>query len=126
MACAACAAPPAAAPTSWRAVSSDGAIAGELTPENGSVVVGELQAWTVELRDRNGQPIRGAIASVGGGMPEHGHGLPTRPRVVAEVAPGRYRIEGLRLNMHGAWVIEVLVDSPQGAGLLRFPVRAEL
>lgn len=39
--------------------------------------------YTLQLavRDREGKPLRNAAITVDGGMPQHGHGLPTRPRV---------------------------------------------
>jgi hypothetical protein len=35
-------------------------------------------------------------------MPAHGHGMNYRP-VVAETAPGRFRVTGLMLHMPGTW-----------------------
>jgi hypothetical protein len=53
-------------------------------------------------------------------MPMHGHGLPTEPRVTEELGGGRYRIEGLKLNMYGAWVIDVAVETATLRERLRF------
>src|SRR5262245_44124840 len=88
-----------------RAISDGGRIAGRLYPESGGAIeIGRFQTWVVELRDTAGAPVAGADLAIAGGMPGHGHGLPTEARVTAELGNGRYRIEGLKLNMVGAWV----------------------
>jgi hypothetical protein len=118
-------APPPPGPVRWSAAASDGRVRGEIGPDAGSVAVGEFQTWTVALRLADGRPLTGARLAIGGGMPQHGHGLPTQPRVTAEFSPGHYRIEGLKLNMHGDWVLEVAFESRSGAGVLRFPVHVD-
>jgi hypothetical protein len=40
-------------------------------------------------------------------MPEHGHGLPTRPRVTTYLGNGDYLVEGMKFQMTGWWVIDV-------------------
>ena len=42
---------------------------------------GKLQVVRVHLVDRDGAPVRDANVTIDGGMPQHGHGLPTKPRV---------------------------------------------
>lgn len=66
-----------------------------LTPEPEVVGLGVLHAWRLVVRDAEG-PVAGAVVSVDGGMPMHGHGLPTAPQVVDADTAGHYRIEGLR------------------------------
>ena len=74
----------------------------------------------VSLRDAEGRPVDGATIDIDGGMPQHGHGLPTRPRVTRSLGDGRYEIEGLRFNMGGWWVLRLDVHSPAGADLVTF------
>ena len=64
--------------------------------------------------------MTGAAIAIAGGMPGHGHGLPTQPQVTEELGGGRYRIEGVKLNMVGAWVIEVFVQTAALRDRLRF------
>jgi hypothetical protein len=126
-------APPAPAPAraseeagvGWHAVSDSGRIAGALAPEAGAVAIGQFQTWVVELRERSGAAVTGADVAIAGGMPAHGHGLPTQPRVTEELGGGRYRIEGVKLNMVGAWVIEVFVQSAAGRDRLRFDLAVD-
>ena len=43
---------------------------------------------------------------VDGGMPLHGHGLPTQPKLVQlSDRQGTFRIDGLKYNMPGAWLL---------------------
>jgi len=58
-------------------------------------------------------------------MPAHGHGLPTQPQVTEERGDGHYRIEGVKLNMVGDWVIEVFVRTPRGDDRLRFDLAVD-
>jgi hypothetical protein len=74
----------------------------------------------VSIRDSAGHPVDGATIDVDGGMPQHGHGLPTKPRVTRSLGDGRYEIEGLRFNMGGWWELRLAVDSPAGADRVIF------
>jgi len=109
-----------------RALSDSGRLAGRIYPESGDAIeIGRFQTWICELRDGSGVPVTGADVAIAGGMPGHGHGLPTQPRVSEELGNGRYRIEGVKLNMVGAWVIEVFVQSSAGRDRLRFDLAVD-
>jgi hypothetical protein len=118
----ACAASPAAKPLpGWSAKSDSGRLIGHLAPESGAAVeIGKFQTWVLELRTSDGAAVAGAAVAIAGGMPGHGHGLPTQPQVTEELGMGQYRIEGVKLNMAGAWVIEVFVESSAARDRLRF------
>jgi hypothetical protein len=47
-------------------------------------------------------------------MPDHDHGLPTAPRVTAELPGGRYRIEGVKFTMPGKWVLKFTITAAPG------------
>jgi hypothetical protein len=66
----------------------------------------------VTIRDAAGAPVDGATIAVDGGMPQHGHGLPTQPRVTRGLGEGRYEIEGLRFNMGGWWELHLDISTP--------------
>jgi hypothetical protein len=74
----------------------------------------------VQIRDAAGKPVDNAMIDVDGGMPQHGHGLPTKPRVTRALGDGRYEIDGLRFNMGGWWELRLSVDSPAGADRVIF------
>ena len=74
----------------------------------------------VTILDADGKPLDGASIGVDGGMPQHGHGLPTKPRVTKNLGDGRYEIEGLRFNMGGWWELHLDVNAPAGADRVTF------
>jgi hypothetical protein len=82
--------------------------------------VRQLQALPVLITDASGRPIEGARISVDGGMPEHGHGLPTQPKVRRALGAGVYEIEGLRFNMGGWWELKLAIESAAGADTITF------
>jgi len=82
--------------------------------------VRQLQAVPVLITDATGRPIDGARVSVNGGMPEHGHGLPTQPKVRSALGAGVYEIQGLRFNMGGWWELKLAVESPAGEDTITF------
>jgi hypothetical protein len=74
------------------------------------VPVQRIHAWSIRIQDSSGQPLSDALVYVNGGMPEHGHGMPTRPQVTKEVLPGIYEVQGMKFNMSGEWEILVAVQ----------------
>ena len=67
-----------------------------------------------------GSAVDGAAIVVDGGMPQHGHGLPTRPRVTRQLGPGTYQVEGDKFNMGGWWELKFRIDSAAGADSVTF------
>ena len=80
----------------------------------------KLQTLPVTISDAAGRPVEQATFSVDGGMPEHNHGLPTRPRLGRTLGAGVYEIEGLRFNMGGWWELKLAIQSPAGADNITF------
>jgi hypothetical protein len=80
----------------------------------------QLHAWTIAVRDREGHPVDGAQLQIAGGMPDHGHGLPTKPYVREALGDGRYVVEGMKFNMGGYWVVDLEIASQAGADAVRF------
>ena len=77
-----------------------------------------LQAIVID--GDGGQPVTGAKITVDGGTPEHGHGLPSRPRVTKDLGNGWYEIGGLRFNMGGWWEVKLTVNGPAGVDTVTF------
>jgi hypothetical protein len=80
----------------------------------------KLQTLRVLVLDAAGRPVENASISVDGGMPEHGHGLPTQPQVRRSLGGGMYDIEGLRFSMGGWWEVKLAIDAPQGSDRVTF------
>ena len=74
----------------------------------------------VSVTDQAGRPVSNATIEVDGGMPEHGHGLPTRPRVTRNLGAGAYEISGVRFNMGGWWELTLSIESPSGIDTVTF------
>ena len=72
---------------------------------------GALQRVRLSVRDAKGAPIRGAKVTVDGGMPQHGHGLPTRPVVTRTLGNGDYVVEGLKFQMGGWWQVYLDIEA---------------
>jgi hypothetical protein len=79
-----------------------------------------LQTVHVKLMDARGQAIDGAQISIDGGMPQHGHGLPTKPRVTKSFGDGVYEIDGVRFNMGGWWEFKLSISSASGTDVVTF------
>lgn len=99
--------------------SASGQYVATLTPER-QLRPRQMQSIRVTVVDGNGNPIEGARLTIDGGMPEHGHGLPTRPRVTRSLGGGAYEIEGVRFNMGGWWEFKVAIESDLGADTITF------
>lgn len=100
-------------------VSSASLFTATVEPE-GPVRVRKVHAWTLTLRDASGNPVEGAAVEVDGGMPQHGHGLPTRPRVTAYLGDGAYRVDGMRFNMGGWWEVRFRIQAAGAADSVVF------
>ena len=70
-----------------------------------------VHEWVLNIETPDGQPVVGAAVSVDGDMPAHGHGLPTRPQVTADLGGGDYRVEGMSFQMGGFWVVDVTITA---------------
>ena len=100
-------------------VSKDGRYTATLQPAE-SLRPRKLQTVQVTLTDAKGQAVDGASITVDGGMPQHGHGLPTQPRVTKALGGGVYVIEGVRFNMGGWWEFRLSIAGSAGADTVTF------
>lgn len=82
--------------------------------------INQLHSWQVQLATPKGAPVTHARITVGGGMPQHGHGLPTRPQVVPALPEGTYLIEGMKFSMTGWWEIKLAIDGAAGSDAVTF------
>jgi hypothetical protein len=80
----------------------------------------KLQTVQVAVTDANGQSVDGAVITIDGGMPQHGHGLPTQPRVTKALGHGEYVIEGVRFNMGGWWELKLAIAGKEGTDTVTF------
>ena len=82
--------------------------------------VRRMQSVKLHLRAAGQGAVEGATIAVDGGMPEHGHGLPTTPRVTRGLGGGAYQVEGLKFNMGGWWELKFRITSRAGTDSVTF------
>lgn len=96
------------------------------------IPLSQLFELEVTITDRDGKPVEGATLSVDATMPQHGHGMATRPQVdPGECAAdgtcrhpgGVYRVQGMKFHMQGDWLLRFAVSGPAGSDHLDVPHR---
>jgi hypothetical protein len=92
----------------------------ELEADQSPVPVGKLHTWTVKISTPDGKPAQTTAISIDGGMPRHGHGLPTRPEVTTDLGGGAHLIEGMKFNMDGWWTLTLSIDGSAGSDTATF------
>jgi hypothetical protein len=84
------------------------------------VPINQILKWTLHVEDAEGQLVENATITVDGDMPQHGHGLPTRPQVTRYLDNGDYLIEGLKFHMPGWWVVDFQMEAGGQQDQVRF------
>lgn len=82
----------------------------------------KLLSVRLRLEDAEGNALENAKIIVDGGMPQHGHGLPTQPRVTRALGDGRYQVDGVRFNMGGWWELKFRVATAAGIDSVTFNI----
>ena len=75
------------------------------------VPVNQMHQWTLHVETADGELVKDATITVDGDMPEHGHGLPTRPQVTEYLGNGDYLVEGMKFQMGGWWVMDFTITT---------------
>ena len=104
-------------------LSSRGLYRGSFQPAGDSIRVGRMHSWKLHLETADGAPVDDATIAVDGGMPQHGHGLPTKPRVTKRLGNGEHVVDGMKFNMGGWWVVKFRVNATPGSDSLVFNVK---
>ena len=120
VAVAGCMTPPPDLDLSMQRASDDKKFVVALQPPAAAPAINQIHSWQVKLSTPDGVPVSHARISVDGGMPQHGHGLPTRPQVTRELADGTYLLEGMKFSMTGWWEIKLAIESTSGADKVTF------
>jgi hypothetical protein len=88
-----------------------------------SIKVGQLHKWNIRVTTADGAPVDSAQITVDGGMPQHGHGLPTKPLVTVHQGDGKHVVEGMKFNMGGWWVVKLKIDGAKGSDVVTFNLK---
>ena len=91
-----------------------------MQPPTTPPAINQIHSWQVKLSTPDGAPVTHARIDVDGGMPQHGHGLPTRPQVTRELADGTYLLEGMKFSMTGWWEIKLAIQTADAADKVTF------
>ena len=107
----------------------------ERTTENGvfkvsyssdeNIVINKMHTWTLHVETVDGQPVENAVITVDGGMPQHGHGLPTAPQVTEYLGNGDYLVEGLKFQMGGWWEVRFNITAGDVTDTITFNLALE-
>ena len=115
-----CMSPPAQLDLALQHTTQQGRYVVTLEPPQRAPAINQLHAWKVKVESPAGQPVTTARIAVDGGMPQHGHGLPTQPLVRRQVADGTYLLEGMKFSMTGWWEVKLDVEAAQGPDKVTF------
>jgi len=103
--------------------SASGKYRGSFQPVGDPIRVGRLHSWRLHLETADGTPVDDVAIAVDGGMPQHKHGLPTKPRVTKQLGNGDHLVDGMKFNMGGWWVVKFRVESPSGPDSVTFNLK---
>jgi hypothetical protein len=106
----------------WQSPSAAGRFRITIRPEAGRIPIGPLHAWIVTVETPDGRPAEVRQLVFDGGMPQHGHGLETKPEVTDRLGPGVFRVDGVRFHMAGSWQIRIDVAGDGAADVALFDV----
>lgn len=115
--------PPADLDFSRTRSSESGIYRATIGPQGDNIPQGKLHRWTLHLETADGNPVDSAVIAVDGGMPQHGHGLPTKPQVTRALGQGDHLVEGMKFNMGGWWVVKFVVRAAVGTDSVIFNLK---
>lgn len=107
---AACGTPPTDLDLTLQHRSQQGKFVVRMEPPATGPAINQMHSWQVRVNNAaDGAPVSQAVITFDGGMPQHGHGFPTRPRVTRELSPGVYALEGMKFSMTGWWDMRLAI-----------------
>jgi hypothetical protein len=90
------------------------------TASTGTVPVNQLHQWTLHIETPDGKAVEDATITVDGDMPQHGHGLPTQPRVTKNLGNGDYLVDGMKFQMGGWWLMDFTITANDESDAVHF------
>ena len=90
------------------------------TASTGTVPVNQMHQWTLHDESADGKPVENATITVDGDMPQHGHGLPTSPRVTRYLGNGDYLVDGMKFQMGGWWLMDFTINANGASDAVHF------
>ena len=91
--------------------SKDGGFKATYSSDAEAIPVNKMLSWKLKVETADGQAVKDAEITVNGDMPEHGHGLPTEPKVTKNFGDGTYLVEGIKFSMPGWWIMNFTIKA---------------
>ena len=91
--------------------SKDGGFKATYSSDPEAIPVNKMLSWKLKVETADGQVVKDAEITVTGDMPEHGHGLPTEPKVTKNFGDGTYLVEGIKFSMPGWWIMNFTIKA---------------
>ena len=93
-----------------------------ISPQIDPIPIARLHSWVIHVETVDGSVFTPRQLVLTGGMPGHGHGLPSKPQVTKSLGNGDYLIGGMEFNMSGVWQLLVGVTGPDGPDQVTFEI----
>jgi hypothetical protein len=106
--------------TSTSMLSENGLFRISWSSDPASPPLNQIHTWTIHVETADGQPVDNADITVDGGMPQHGHGLPTSPQVTQNLGNGDYLVEGMKFQMLGWWEMRFHINAGEQRDTVTF------
>ncbi len=90
-----------------------------------TIAINQIHSWVLHVETADGQPVEDATITVDGGMPQHGHGLPTAPQVTEYLGNGDYLVEGMKFQMGGWWEVKFNISAGDLTDTITFNLTLE-
>jgi hypothetical protein len=103
--------------------SKSGTFKAEYTSDPEAIPVNVLHSWKLKVETADGKPVKDAEITLEATMPEHGHGMPTQPRITKNYGDGTYLVEGMKFSMPGWWVITFSIKAGGKTDSVTFNLR---
>jgi hypothetical protein len=103
--------------------SKDGGFKATYTSDPEAIPVNKIISWKLTVETADGQPVKDAEITVNGDMPEHGHGLPTQPKVTKNFGDGTYLVEGIKFSMPGWWTMTFTIKANDKTDSVTFNIQ---
>ena len=94
-------------------------------PATSPLELHRIHDWIVGIEPLEGSSQIPTAILFDGGMPSHGHGFVTRPRVTRNLGNGEFLVEGVKFHMPGEWVLRVTVTGRELSDYVKLPLMIE-